>query len=299
MLLLALSCLLIFCLLILYQYFQTESTITFCNVGQGDATHLRIKNRIDILIDTGTDLSVLSCLGNHMPFYDRTLEFVFITHPQYDHMGSLPAIMQRYEVKRLYLNPVYAEANFFKYSLALMTEKKTKLYFPDNKTEINSEGMKLQFYWPTAAFKKDSLYIPIYWDAFKTTFIDPNDFSFIFKVTEQEKTFLFTGDASPSVLNRLARSQTELYENNLKSTVLKVPHHGSKNGLTENFLKVVKPEYAIISVGAKNRYGHPSDSVVTMLKKNKTKVLRTDIGGEIVFSIKNSTLSLIKYHGSL
>ena len=79
-------------------YFNRTTKIVFCDVGQGDAAYIRIKNKIDVLIDAGPDKKILNCLGRHMPFWDRTLEMVVMTHPQSDHYGGLIEVFRRYNV---------------------------------------------------------------------------------------------------------------------------------------------------------------------------------------------------------
>ena len=90
---------------------------------------------------------------------------------------------------------------------------------------------------------------------------------------------MFTGDASPFVLGRLSHGAIE------KVDVLKVPHHGSKNGLTKTFLDLADPKMAVISVGKNNSYGHPHKQVLDILKAKNINIRRTDVEGDIVFKI--------------
>ena len=80
--------------------------LVFCNVGQGDSTYIRTPSNLDMLIDGGPDDKVLSCLGRHMPFYDRTLDVVVLSHPQADHMRGLISVIQRYNVKYFVIGAV-------------------------------------------------------------------------------------------------------------------------------------------------------------------------------------------------
>ena len=110
--------------------------------------------------------------------------------------------------------------------------------------------------------------------------IDPNFVSLIFRYNEPSVSILFTGDIPSEVLNKLLNIPE------LKSSILKVPHHGSKTGLNREFLTIVDPLISIISVGKNNRYGHPSPEILDLFQKLHKRYLRTDIEGNIVFKIR-------------
>src|SRR3990167_8084226 len=85
------------------QFFDTHTTVVFCDVGQGDGAYIRIHNKIDLIIDAGpANGMMMQCLGKYMPFYDRTLEYLFLSHPQIDHYGGLLEILKRYKVVNFY-----------------------------------------------------------------------------------------------------------------------------------------------------------------------------------------------------
>ncbi len=87
----------------MYTYiFNTQSVVVFCNVGQGDAAYLRINNKVDVLIDSGPDSRVLDCLGKYMPFYDKTIELAFLSHPHFDHYGGFLSLAGRYHILKLF-----------------------------------------------------------------------------------------------------------------------------------------------------------------------------------------------------
>src|SRR3990167_10239079 len=77
-----------------------RTKIVFCNVGQGDAAYIRIKNKSDVLIDAGPDKSILSCLGKYMPFWDRKIEMAFLSHPNSDHYNGYFYIADRYQIDK-------------------------------------------------------------------------------------------------------------------------------------------------------------------------------------------------------
>lgn len=257
----------VFIALFLYfiQIVDKSTSVVFCDVGQGDAIYMRIRNQMDILIDAGPDKKVLACLGRHMPFFDRTIELAFLSHPQHDHYGGYKFVLERYEVKTLMTS--YFESpnqSFQKLKVQLQEEgvDVQRLYTDDL---IQIFDASIHFLWPTN-------------DLFKAK--DPNYYSQIYLFSEKNYSILFTGDAVADVLNRLSRQAVK------KATILKVPHHGSKHGLSKNFLMLADPDIAVISSGKNNPYGHPSKFVLDMLKAQDVKIRRTDKEGDIVFKLK-------------
>src|SRR3989344_562127 len=111
-------------------YFSSKTTIVFCDVGQGDGAYIRLKNRIDILVDAGPDRKILECLGKYMPFYDRSIELAILSHPQKDHFGGFLYILDRYDVKKFWMSPVYNTNPTFARLLDKIDAKSIPLEFP-------------------------------------------------------------------------------------------------------------------------------------------------------------------------
>lgn len=294
LLLIALCSLLIVAALILTTFFTTETKIVFCDVGQGDGAYIRVKNNVDIVIDSGQDMRILNCLGQYMPLYDRTIEFVFITHPQFDHMGGLSYILDRYRVKTLFINPIYVERTFFKTIVQKIQSQQMKVQFPEAGMLVGILDARISFFWPTHSFLQTHLYPPTHNGNLYSAYSDLNEFSLIFSFEESSHRVLFTGDATQSTLGEVITLYSNTIENPVYSEILKTPHHGSPNGLSERFLEAVSPTFAVISVGKHNRYGHPSASVIKMLEEHNITVLRTDQRRDIVFTIANGKLLLRK-----
>ena len=133
----------------LLSLFDTRTKIVFCDVGQGDAAYIRVHNRIDILIDAGPDNSVLECLGRHMPFWDKTIEYSFISHPQSDHYGGFPTILEHYSVKNLYAIPLDNEKNEFAKQIALFKKKGVRIQYIDQGNTLRVLASTLTVLWPT------------------------------------------------------------------------------------------------------------------------------------------------------
>lgn len=262
------------------QSIKSQARVVFCDVGQGDGAYIRLINNVDIVIDAGPNDRILECLGKYMPFYDRSIEYAFISHPQKDHYGGFIPILDRYKVKSLWLNPIFSESKLFKKLITTVRNKKIKIYHPLAGDILVLADTSIRFYWPSQKFLLENSVIDPKTDTqYRVTGLDPNNFSMIFTLKNRQFSGLFTGDATSEVLNRL------LDQSEIKSKILKIPHHGSKRGLSKEFLRLADPTYAVISAGKKNSYGHPSTEVLDMLKASNVQTKRTDLKGDIVFRL--------------
>ncbi len=245
---------------------NAKTEVVFCDVGQGDAAYMRIKNRFDILIDAGPDRSVLNCLGKYMPFWDRKIELAILTHPNSDHYNGFFEIINRYKIDNFLTIRTSATTQSYKKLVSEIMANKIpfRSIAQGDRLKLTKED-ELIFFWPPKSFVSN----------------DDNDYSLVFlfeEVTDDHRfRLLFSGDASPFVMNRLLNQPLQ----NL--TILKIPHHGSKNGLTVNFLELAEPKVTVISVGKNNLYGHPAKTVLELLKSKNVKIKRTDINGNILF----------------
>ena len=257
--------------------------IAFCDVGQGDAAYLRMPNGSDMLIDGGPNDKVLGCLGKNMPFYDHEIDIVVLSHPQKDHLQGLISVLERYEVKNFIINAAGNESDGYKKLVTLINNKKIpyrNLYTGDY---IRIGGVRFDVLWPEKSWLGLKFQNPtdkIQIEEGKavlgmSTDTDLNDFSYYLHLKYGEFDALFTGDGDkrvqPEIMTTAVLGDIE---------VLKFPHHGSKNGVTGEFLDKVKPEAAVISVG-KNPWGHPTVEALKLLTERGINVYRTDTDGEI------------------
>jgi len=242
-------------------FFDQRTKIVFCDVGQGDGAYIRIKNKIDVLIDAGPDKSILSCLGKHMPFWDRKIELAFLSHPNSDHYNGYFFIADRYKIDKFITVDTSGliTSKTYKKLLNNISAKNIPLLFKVAGDQIRVDSGQFRFYWPPKDFDSSN----------------DNDFSSVILFNG----LLFTGDASPFVLGRLSHGAIK------KVHILKVPHHGSKNGLIKTFLDLADPEVAVISVGKNNSYGHPHPQVLDMLKAKNINIRRTDEEGDVIFNL--------------
>lgn len=247
--------------------FDQKTKIVFCDVGQGDATYIRVKNKIDILIDAGPDKSILVCLGKHMPFWDKKIEIAFLSHTNKDHFQGFYFINERYKILNFITskNP-FERKNYQKLIQNLKKNKvKIKYLFEGEKIRIDKNTSFL-FYWPPVNLKSSN----------------ENDYSQVMLFEERNFKILFTGDITSNNLYRIVK------KNNLsKVQIIKIPHHGSKNGIDKKILSIIKPKLAVISVGKNNRYGHPTNEIINILKALNIKIKRTDVDKDIIFKLSN------------
>lgn len=244
----------------IYQVGNPNLRIIACDVGQGDAI-LTVYGNIQILTDGGPNNRVMECLGKYMPFFDRKVELVILTHPQSDHYGGLIEVFKRYKVDNFLYNDIPVSSQSYQLLTSEVGSSGARLINPDTGMVIRLGLISLDIVNPSKDFES------------KQT----NDYSITDILTYGGFKAVFTGDLSPKVSDRLARTWE-------KGTVdyIKIPHHGSKEGITEKFLQTLEPKVAVISVG-KNSYGHPSPEILEMLKGFNIPFYRTDeIGGVII-----------------
>src|SRR3989344_462858 len=164
-------------------YLSSKTTIVFCDVGQGDGAYIRLKNRIDILVDAGPGRKILECLGKYMPFYDRTIELAILSHPQKDHFAGFLSILDRYDIEKFWLSQVYSSSRSFEELLAKIETKSIDLDLPKAGEKAEILGEKIEFFWPSDEFiDKNTFSDSTTHRLFRQTGIDLNEFSLIFSL---------------------------------------------------------------------------------------------------------------------
>lgn len=256
--------------LVIVGYFYSQqfksSKVVFFNVGQGDSIFIRTTDNYKILIDGGPDKTVLFKLAEQLPFYDRQLDLVVLTHPHADHVTGLVEVLKRYTVKQVALvgsvdtTPAYLEF------LKIIQTKNIPVLKIFKGQEIILGTASFKFLSPPA-------------NSAEIKGGDLNDASAVFKLSFKGQDFLLMGDAGLKIEEQLLKNFTVA---DLKSTVIKIGHHGSDYSSGADFLAAVQPQTAVISVG-KNSYGHPSPRILKRLERLKVIILRTDQDGDIVF----------------
>lgn len=247
----------------LIRFSDKKFHLIFCNVGQGDGILMRTPNGIDIIIDGGPlENSMTECLTRHIPFWDRTIEAVFLTHPDADHLTGILGVVKSYNVSFFGMSDAPKTTGAYEELVSILREKKikTQMLFR-NDILRTKDGFVLTTDWPTKEFLN-----------LKSQ--DTNEYSLVQQVTFGKFKILLTGDIPSTYLNSIMPTLDRL-------DVFKPPHHGSKTGTDEFTFQHLKPQIAAISVGLHNRYGHPSDEVLNIFKRLKIPFKRTDQAGDI------------------
>lgn len=270
---------------------QGDLRVVLLDVGQGDAILVTTPGNQQLLIDGGPDLAVLERLGDAMPFGDRRIELVMLSHTDADHVTGLVEILKRYEVEKVLMTGVVRDTAIYNAFLDAVRESKAQVIIADAEHDLDlGQGVLLDILWPAprspSLTKMLSLNCPstevtaeggggpVAGSLFGCSVREPNNASIVAKMVWKEHEVLFTGDIEREVEEQLLFSGM-----NLDADVLKVPHHGSKTSSSEAFLLAVDPELALISVGKDNHYGHPREEVLARYAALGIPVRRTDEEG--------------------
>jgi competence protein ComEC len=251
---------------------QNLLQVIFCDVGQGDAVLIKTPQNKKVLIDGGPDDQVLNCLSRQLPFYERTLDLVVLTHPHADHVGGLVDVLNSFSVRAIVHNKIaYQSADYQKF-LELASQHGIPLHnvFAGDRMALDSATSFSVWYPPRDARQLSGAGF----DPFDGE--DINDSSLVFELVCGDFTALFTGD-SPDVVQNFLLGEGVVSP----VRVLKVAHHGARDGLSSEFLKKLNPALAIISVGANNKYGHPHKETLEKLKDAGVQIKRTDLDGTV------------------
>jgi competence protein ComEC len=242
--------------------------VSFLDVGQGDAILIQ-KGSKQVLIDGGpSPQSVTLELSREMPFWDRSIDLVVLTHPHGDHVGGLLEVLRRYDVGQvLYPSLDYESSLYGEWRRYIVETGITSTIACAGQCIDLGDGITLEVLWPTA--------IP-----FAGSDADIDNNSVVLLLRDGDISFLLTGDSQSEVEWELIRGRA-----GVNATVIKLGHHGSITSTTAAFLAVVDPQVAVICVGANNTYGLPDEEVITRLegRVGEANVYRTDINGTITF----------------
>jgi len=239
--------------------------VDFLNVGQGDSTFIETPQGHQIMIDGGPSSAVLGKLAYLMPFFDKDLDLIVLTHPEKDHMQGLLEILKSYKADYILWNGVKKEGQDYQLWLATLEKQKNmgaKIIIADSQEKIKAGTAEIDILFPFESVENKEI-------------TSANNTCVVVKLIYGKKSFLFTGDIDMATERKIVKSGEDI-----TSDVLKIAHHGSKYSSSPEILKSVSPFLAVISVG-KNSYGHPTQEVLNKLENFGIKVKRTDIAGDI------------------
>lgn len=252
--------------------------IYFFNVGQGDAELIR-KGNYQILIDGGPDDKILLELSSVMPITDRNLEILILTHPHADHLTGLNQVLERYKIDTIYLSGVtHTSSTYLEFLNFVRNETIVQIptNFGDKITPF--ENGELIFLWPGREYKDQ-------------TVENLNNSSEVVKFCYFSKCAVFLGDQETDE-QKLMFAELDKQNIDYGAKILKIAHHGSSNGTDQTLLDKIKPEYAVIEVGADNQFGHPHAATIDLLSKMNIKTYRTDRDGTVEFRLKQGLIEI-------
>lgn len=230
--------------------------VYYFDVGQADSILIR-ENDNNILIDAGNNEDgekLVNYLKNDLNI--EKFNMVVGTHPHEDHIGGLDNVIDSFDIDTILMPNATSTSKTFENVLDSIEKKDYKITVPKINEEFNYNNINIKVLY-TGTNEKDL-----------------NNTSIVLKLTYQNNKFLFMGDATSKV-------EKKLLNEDIKSDVLKIGHHGSEYSTTKKFLDKVNPQYAIIEVGKNNTYKHPKEITLDKLNKKNIKIYRTDIDGTI------------------
>lgn len=232
--------------------------VDFLNVGQADCALLSTNGHY-MVIDGGNNGDADTILSYLEGQGVEKLDAVVGTHPHEDHIGSLDAIINHFDVDAVYMPKIMHTSKTFEDVLDAVANKGLKIKSPSPGDTIDFSGLEIEVLGPQREYK------------------DFNNNSIVLKVNAGETAFLFTGDAEETAEKDILQADYDL-----QADVLKVGHHGSSTSSSQAFLQAVKPKYAVISVGVGNSYHHPEEEALQRLQSIGAEIYRTDLQGNIV-----------------
>ncbi len=222
-----------------------------------------------------------------MPFWDRTVELIVLTNTDYDHMNGLSAVVERYEVMQFVTSDGVHESSALDRMIAKLREHGVVVFGVEQGDVVRVSGeseMELKVLWPPEVIEE---YVAVFSGQMEESQReqilgasakrgDLNERSVVVEILEDNHRYLLMGDAG-------FQAEKELVKSGLLHDIdyLKVGHHGSKYASSQDFLEIVRPEIAVISVGERNTYGHPTKEALARLENVGTAVMRTDMEGDI------------------
>ena len=239
--------------------------VTFFETGRGHMTLIETPGGNRALIDGGRDAEeAVRALESHLPFWDRSLDVVLLTHPDVDHVGGLQAVVERFDVGLLIESPVDHPSQTYAAWRKIADAHPNRTVADPGQVVALDHGVALH----VLLARRDDPDLSI------------NDASVVTKLTYGDVSMLLPGDISKVSEYSLLESGADL-----RSTVLHVPHHGSDTSSTGEFLQAVAPAFAVVQVGTRNPFGHPSPAVMSRLiaAVPEHQVLVTQDAGTVTF----------------
>lgn len=254
-----------------YSHRTGELAVHIIDVGQGDSILIQFPNGGVMLIDAGLDGSGAPVIPYLKKLGVKKIDYLVATHPHADHIGGMAAVIEEFDIEKVYMPKVTHTTKTFENLLLSIKKKGLKITPARAGLSVIEHGdLKVIFTAPCGSYYERL-----------------NNYSAVVRIQYKGISFLLTGDAEDLSEKEMLASGADL-----RADVLKVGHHGSNSSTTPEFLKSVSPKYAVISAGAGNHYGHPHQETLDKLISAGIEIYRTDVHGTVVFVSDGKTLTV-------
>ena len=242
------------------------------NIGQGDAILVRTTSGKNILIDTGPDETLLTELGEVLPYFDRKIDYFIVSHPHYDHIGAVKELFDRYEVEKVIWFPVDYYNAEYSWLREYSVDNPEKFLIKGSGENFTIDNLELLTVWPILKS-----------DLEERDFRNVNNASFVFLLKYKNFEVFFGGDSEHEQEEEyLDELKQIMLENNIdRVEYLKASHHCSDTSNSKELLEVLQSEVVTCGVGLDNKFGHPKEEVLVRLENMNVKIYRTDLNGRV------------------
>lgn len=239
--------------------------IYFLNIGQGDSILIKTPENHQILVDGGPENSVIGELAEVMPFFDKQIDLMVLTHPHADHISGLIEVLRRYRVENVLFSGVDYGGPEYDEFLKELENQGVRVFLAESRLDFRMGEVTLDVLFPKNIIAGEK-------------FKNLNNSSIAMMVKFENKKVLLTGDLE-------LEGEAELIKSGalLKADIFKAGHHGSRTSSSPELLRLVQPSVVVIQSGKENSYGHPHPETLKKLQKLGMKTYRNDIAGRVEF----------------
>ncbi len=271
------------------KYDDETMRITFMDVGQGDSALIEFPGRKIMIIDGGGTFSDTFDIGRSViaPYLwnkgIRHIDYIVLSHPQRDHVEGLIYLLDKFHVGEVWTNGITSPATYL-FDKRIRDKGIRHLKVNNHVTEREIAGCSVRILNPP----------PQITGSHASNSVLNNDLSVVMKITCKDNSILFTGDIEKGQIRKITEDRSAV-----SSNVIKVPHHGARGSVDDNFISSVKPDIAVISAGYQNSYRHPSPEAIYSYNRIGAAIYRTDLDGAIILETGNGKTDVITYKDTL